>query len=252
MQTKFTDLSDSHWQHIKKYLEFHKPRHHDLRQIFNAILWLTRTGSQWRNMESKYPKWQTVYYYYRIWKKQGILDLMLRDLVKVDRVRQGRNPQPTAAAIDSQSVKVVAFIGEDTGVDGGKKINGRKRHLLVDTLGLPIAIDVSSASTADFLGGYELLVQVEQNQQKLELIRGDQHYAHQFREAASWFDIRVEAGKRPPSQKGFVPQIGRWQVERSFGWMNFFRRLSKDYEKLAESSVAFIQLMFISIILARN
>ncbi|MEO1383091.1 MAG: transposase [Bacteroidota bacterium] len=135
--------------------------------------------------------------------------MILRDLVKMDRVRQGRNPEPSAAAIDSQSVKVVAFICEDTGVDGGKKVNGRKHHLLVDTLGLPIAIDVSSASIADFLGGYELLVQVEQNHQKLELIRGDQHYAKQFREAARWFDIRVEAGKRPPSQRGFVPQIGR-------------------------------------------
>ena len=251
MQTKFTDLSDSQWQHIKKYLDFHRPRQLDLRDVFNGILWITRTGSQWRNLDSKYPKWESVYYYYAIWKKRRILDVILRDLVKLERVRQGRNPDASAAAIDSQSVKVVAFVGQETGVDGGKMINGRKRHILVDTLALPLAISVSSANTADFLGGYELLAQVEQNHQNLELIRGAQHYAQQFRQAASWFDIRVETGKRPPSAQGFVPQIGRWQVERSFGWMGFFRRLSKDYEKLPQSSVAFIQLMFITIILAR-
>ena len=224
---------------------------HDLRNILNAILWITRTGSQWRNMESKYPKWQSVYYYFRIWKKNGSLGLIMSELVKLERIRQGRDPQASAGAIDSQSVKVVAFIDEDKGIDGGKKVNGRKRHLLVDTQGLPLAIHVSSANTADFLGGFELLAQTDKKQERLELIRADQHYAKHFKEAAQWFNIEVEVTKKPNSEKGFVPQTGRWQVERSFAWTNFFRRLSRDYEKLAESSVAFFQLMFISIILAR-
>lgn len=251
MQTKFTEMSDSQWEIIEKYLKDHRPRKHNLRMILNGILWITRTGSQWRNMESRYPKWQSVYYYFRIWKKKGVLDLIMRELVKLARINNGRAPQASAGAIDSQSVKIVAFIGKDTGIDGGKKVNGRKRHLLVDTQGLPLAIEVSSANTADFLGGFELLAQIEKEQQQLKLIRADQHYAKTFSEAAHWFGIEVEITKRPNTEKGFIPQKGRWQVERSFAWMNFYRRLSRDYEKLADSSVAFIQLMFINIILQR-
>ena len=244
-------MRDSQWEIIEKYLKDHHPRKHDLRTIVNALLWITRTGSQWRNMESKYPKWQSVYYYYRTWKKKGTLGLIMSELVKLERIRQGRTGQASAAAIDSQSVKVVAFIKEETGIDGGKKVNGRKRHLLVDVKGLPLAIHVSSANTPDFLGGFELLAQTDGKEKRLKLIRADQHYAKHFKEAAQWFDIEVEITKKPNSEKGFVPQTGRWQVERSFAWTNFYRRLSRDYEKLAESSVAFIQLMFINIILAR-
>ena len=229
MQTKFTEMSDSQWEVIEKYLKQHHPRKHDLRSILNAILWITRTGSQWRNMESKYPKWQSVYYYFRIWKKNGSLELIMSELVKLERIRQGRDPQASAGAIDSQSVKVVAFIDEDKGIDGGKKVNGRKRHLLVDTQGLPLAIHVSSANTADFLGGFELLAQTDEKQKRLKLIRADQHYAKHFKEAAQWFNIEVKVTKKPHSEKGFVPQTGRWQVERSFAWTNFFRRLSRDY-----------------------
>lgn len=251
MQTKFTELTDSQWQVIEKHLIKHKPRKHSLRMIMNAILGITRTGTQWRNLESKYPPWQSVYYYFRIWKYNGTLDLILTKLVEKERIRLKRSIKPSAAAIDSQSVKIVAFINQDTGIDGGKKVNGRKRHLLVDTQGLPIAIHVSAANTSDPVGGFDLLAQVEPLEGSLKLIRGDQHYAKVFKEAASWYKMEVEVTKKPHSDQGFVPQKGRWQVERSFSWMNFYRRLSRDYEKLASSSVAFIQLMFINIILAR-
>jgi len=103
----------------------------------------------------------------------------------------------------------------------------------------------------DFLDGFEILAHIEKDPERLKLIRADQYDAKAFAEGAQWFDIEVEVTKKPNSEKGFVPQKGRWQVERSFAWMNFFRRLSKDYERLAESSVAFIQLMFITIILAK-
>lgn len=251
MQTKFTELSDSQWEVIEKYLNDHSPRKHDLRTILNAILWVTRVGAQWRNLESKYPKWESVYYYFRIWKKNGTLALIMSELVKLERIRQGREPAASAAAIDSQSVKIVAFLDQETGIDGGKKVNGRKRHLVVDTLGLPLAIHVSSANTADFIGGFELLAQLGEEQTRLELIRADQAYAKAFTQAAHWYGIEIDTAKKPPSAEGFIPQKGRWQVERSFSWMNFFRRLSRDYERLAETAVAFIQLMFISIILAR-
>ena len=251
MQCKFTELTDYQWQFIENYFKGYQPRKHCLRNIMNAILWITRTGSQWRNLESRYPKWQSVYYYFRQWKIKGTLDKVLKKLVEIERIRLDRNLHPSAGAVDSQSVKIVAFTHEETGIDGGKKVNGRKRHILVDTLGLPIAIHVSAADISDAVGGYDLLHQTEHLEGKLKLIRADQAYADMFREAASWYGFEVEVTKRPNSQKGFVPQLGRWQVERSFSWMNFYRRLARDYERLPASAVAFIQLMFINIILAR-
>lgn len=251
MQCKFTELTDYQWQYIENYFKDYQPRKHCLRTIMNAILWITRTGSQWRNLESRYPKWESVYYYFRQWKKKGTLDIVLKKLVEAQRIRLGRSAHPSAGAVDSQSVKIVAFTDQETGIDGGKKVNGRKRHLLVDTEGLPIAIHVSAADISDAVGGFDLLHQAEYLEGKLKLIRADQAYAEKFAGAASWYHFEVEVSKRPNSQKGFIPQKGRWQVERSFSWMNFYRRLARDYERLSASAVAFIQLMFINIILAR-
>lgn len=251
MQCKYTELTDYQWQFIEKNLKAYQPRQHCLRNILNAILWICRTGSQWRNLESRYPKWQSVYYYFRQWKQKGTLDLLLKELVEAERLRLGRKATPSAAAIDSQSVKVVAFTDQHTGIDGGKKVNGRKRHLLVDTQGLPIAIHVSAADVSDAVGGFDLLHQAAYLEGTLKLIRADQAYAEKFAQAASWYSFEVEVSKRPNNQKGFIPQPGRWQVERSFSWMNFYRRLARDYERLPTSAVAFIQLMFINIILAR-
>lgn len=252
MQIKFTELTDSQWQIMEKHLVNHKPRKHSLRTIINAIFWISRTGAQWRNLDSKFPKWQSVYYYFRQWKNNGLWTLILNQLVEDERVLLKRNPKPSAAAIDSQSSKIVAFLSEGTGIDGGKKVNGRKRHLLVDIEGLPLAIFVSPANWPDYLGGYEILAQIEHLEGDLELIRGDKHYGKLFKEAASWYNFEVDTAQKPPSEKGFIPQKGRWQVERSFAWTNFFRRLSRSYEKLPASEVAFLQIMFIAIILARN
>jgi putative transposase len=135
MQTKFNELTDSQWEIIEKYVSHHKPREHCLRTIVNAILWICRNGSQWLNMESKYPKWQSVYYYFDIWNKNGTWDKMLNELVIREKKRQGREAEPSAVAIDSQSIKGVAFISEESrGVDGGKKVKGRKRHIVVGLL----------------------------------------------------------------------------------------------------------------------
>ena len=213
----------------------------------------------WQSMEKygkppwpgKYPAWQSVYYYFRQWKNNGTLGKVLAYLVEYERERQGRQAEPSAAAIDSQSIKKSPFVSLDTGLDGGKLVNGRKRHLLVDTMGLPLAIHVSSADTSDAVGGYDLLWQAEQRGSRLSLIRGDQAYAKLFRQAADYYGWGVDTSQRPESEQGFVPQPGRWPIERSFGWTTFFRRLTKDYERMIESSVAFLQLMFITIILAR-
>ena len=256
MQTKFTELTDSQWQYIEKTLEKEqgkRKRQHDLREIFNAIIWMTRTGVQWRNLDSKYPGWHIVYYYFSKWHRLNILKKLLSDLVSKERVRQKREPCASLVAIDSQSVKKVSFISLESGIDGGKKINGRKRHLAVDSLGLPIAISVTSAQIHDSQGAYELLWQLEESSGRLSTICADLAYRGEFSEVVeNIYKWKMEIAQKPESKQGFVPQKGRWQVERSFSWMNFFRRLSKDYEKTTASAIAFIQLAFCSIILARN
>lgn len=248
---RFTKLTDSQWKSIKDFLDTGRKRRHCLRGIIDAILKLNRTGCQWRNLEGPFP-WQTVYYYFRKWKRDGTWASVLSQLVRNERVRLKREAEPSACAVDSQSVRKGAFVSLDSGFDGGKLVNGRKRHLAVDTLGLPIAMFVSAANVHDGEAGTELLWQIERASKRMELVRGDKHYGGYFKECAAWYNWEVETAQRPESQKGFVPEKGRWQVERSFAWFNFFRRLSRDYEKTAESSVAFMQLTFIDIILARN
>jgi putative transposase len=256
MQTKFTEMTDSQWQYIEKILEKEqgkRKRHHDLRKILNAILWITRTGVQWRNLDSKYPGWAIVYYYFRKWTKMNILKKLLSCLVSKERIRQGREPCASRVAIDSQSVKKVSFISLDSGIDGGKKVNGRKRHLAVEALGLPVGISVTSAQVHDGQGGFELLWQVEESSDRLSTICADLAYRGEFSDVVeNIYKWNIEITQKPESAQGFVPQKGRWQVERSISWLNFFRRLSKDYEKTTASAVAFIQLAFCSIILARN
>jgi transposase len=248
---RFTELTDSQWEIIKDFLQDTRKRKHCLRVIANAILKVTRTGTQWRNMDEKYPPWQSVYYYFRKWQKEKTWSSILSYLVEKERIRQNRNPKASVAAVDSQSVKIGSFICLDKGFDGGKKVNGRKRHLAVDVLGLPLAIHVSAADVHDGQGGFDLLWQIEKASDRMEIIRGDGHYKGLFSEYAAYYKWTVEVTKKPESQKGFVPQIGRWQVERSFGWFNYFRRLSRDFEKTVESAAAFIKLAFIDIILSR-
>jgi transposase len=205
---------------------------------------------QWRNIDEKYPPWQSVYYHFRKFQETGILDKVLKKLVELERIRVNKEPQPSFVAVDSQSVKIGSFISIETGIDGGKKVNGRKRHLAVDSLGLPMAMHVSAANCHDGTQGRELLWQLE-SITRLETIAADGTYRGQFEQDAELYNWKVAITQRPPTEKGFVPQSNRWQVERSFGWFNFFRRLSRDFEKTVESSVAFMQLAFITIILAR-
>jgi transposase len=171
-------------------------------------------------------------------------------LVRKERMRQGRDYNPSVAAIDSQSVKKSAFVSIETGIDGGKNVNGRKRHLAVDSLGLPIAISVSAADVHDSIGAYDLLWRIDKVSRRMKLIRTDKAYRGEFSQVVeNWYNWKIEITQKPPSVKGFIPQTGRWQVERSFAWLNFFRRLDKDHEKLPESAIAFIQIAFISILL---
>lgn len=248
---RFTELTDAQWAIIRKFVDTGRKIKKDLRMIVNCILKLTRTGSQWRNIDQKYGAWESVYYYFRKWVKNGVFDALIAYLVEKERVRQGRAAEATVGAIDSQSVKKVGLISLDTGIDGGKNINGRKRNIVVDTLGLPLAIFVCAANIHDSIAGIELLPILHKTSKKLKLIRADNAYKGDFIVSSAWCGYNIEITQKPPTDKGFVPQTGRWQVERTFAWENFYRRLSKDFEKTVEVSVAFMQLAFITIILAK-
>ena len=251
MQKCITPLTDFQWQYIEKIVDNGRQRKTCLRMIVDALLYINRTGIQWRNIDSKYrSKMPIIQYYFYKWQADNTWKKVLTFLVEQFRIEMGCAPQPSMIAIDSQSIKLVSFIKEDKGIDANKRINGRKRHLIVDKLGLPLAISVSGADAHDGIEGIELLWQQQTNSQ-LELIRADNSYKGEFVKAANIYGWKVEFGQKPESQKGFIPQKGRWQVERSFSWLSFYRRLNKDYEKTAQSAVCFIQLAFINIILAR-
>ena len=248
---QFTELTNSQWEIIKELVDNGRKRKYCVRNIIDAVLKLTRTGSQWRNMDEKYPPWRSVYYYFRKWQKDGTWSIILAYLVQKERLRQGREPTASLTAVDSQSVKTGTLISIDIGIDGNKKINGRKRHIAVDILGLPLALHVSAANIHDTEAGIDLLWQLDLASDRLEIICGDNAYRGYFSTCAEYYKWKVEITQKPESQRGFVPQSCRWQVERSFSWFSFFRRLSRDFEKTVESSVAFMQTAFIDIILSR-
>ncbi len=250
---KFEPLSDTQWANIQDLVEKRSlrgcPRRVDLRKVLDGLFHMIRTGCQWRNTDQKYGKSATLYYYFSKWKKAGTWDVILKRLVLLRRKQIGRNSMPSLGAIDSQSVKIVPLISQSTGIDGNKKINGRKRHIIVDSQGLPLAIHVSAAHENDGKAGIECLAQVLNNYETIQIITTDSAYKNTFEKEAKACGISVEISQKPPSEQGFVPQKNRWQVERSFSWLNFYRRLAKDYEKTIESSVAMIRLAFISLIL---
>ena len=177
--------------------------------------------------------------------------MIMKQLTIADRRMQLWDDSPSLAAIDSQSVKIVPGISIATGIDGGKKINGRKRHIAVDSEGRPLAIYVGPANQHDGEAGLELLPELEEFD-RLNLIRADIAYRGIFKKSTIYYGWETDTTQSPLlKEKGLVPQPNRWQVERSFGWLNAYRRLSKDYEKLPSSSESFISLSFCNMMLIR-
>ncbi len=252
MQTSFSEFTDSQWQVIDKIIDDQRKRKHSLRVIINAIFSLNNTGSQWRNLDSKYPPWQTVFYHFSQFKQRDIWENILDFVVVNERKRQGKQDTPSLLAIDSQSIKKVQFTNEETGIDGGKNVNGRKRTILVDTLGLPWSIKVTAANISDNQAGILAVDLLNGKVPRLEKITADMGYKTTFKEhIESNYKWAVEVMQKPESTIGFVPQKNRWQVERSFGWLNFRRRLFRDVEKTVFSSEAMLQIAFISLVINR-
>ena len=250
-----TDLSDKQWKLLETMLpppeQLGRKRSVDLRQIINALCYLARSGCQWRMLPKEFPKWQIVYYYFSRWRESEWFIALNDALRQKIRLLSGKKAHPSAAIIDSQSVKTDEQACA-RGYDAGKRVKGRKRHILVDTLGLLLKARVLTADIQDRDGAKMLFLDIKEQMPRLQLIWADGGYRGKLIE---WVAVQclwiLEIVKRNDQLKGFVILPKRWIVERTFSWLNRNRRLSKDYERKIESSEAFLYLSMSILMLKR-
>ena len=249
-----TDVSDAEWALVAPYLtlmtEDAPQRDFPLREVFNGLRWIVRSGSSWRLMPHDLPPWYVVYQQAQRWIKAKVFESLVHDLRAVLRIAEGRQEKPTAAIIDSRTLQSTVESGSRAGYDGAKRRKGNKVHLAVDTLGHLLALCVTAADEQDRAQVSELAERMQaETGETVEIAYVDQGYTGEnAADAAEGHGIRLEVVKLPTAKRGFVLLPRRWVIERSFGWVSRFRRLARDYERLPETLaglhfVAFVILM---------
>ena len=252
-----SDVSDDEWAFVAPYLTLMREdapqREHSLREVFNGLRYIVRTGAQWRMMPNDLPPWHTVYQQTQRWLKAGAFEDMVRDLRMLIREINDRMPQPRAAILDSRTIQSTPESGGRAGYDGYKRRKGSKVHLAVDTLGQLLALLVTPANEQDRAQVGELTRQIQKaTGDSVEIAFVDQGYTGDQPAAdAEAQGIRLEVVKLPTAKHGFVLLPRRWVVERSFGWMARFRRLARDYERLS-NTLAGLHFVAFAILLAHR
>ena len=252
-----SDVTDEEWDLVAPYLtlmsEDAPQREHDLREVFNAMRWIIRTGSPWRYMPNDLPPWEAVYQQSQRWLAAGVFEAMTQDLRRILRVLEGRHEEPSAAVFDSRTLRSTPESGKRAGYDGAKRKKGSKVHMAVDTLGHLLSLHVTPADEQDRAQVGKLAREVQkQTGRSVELAHVDQGYTgDQAADAAAKQKIELAVVKLPEAKRGFVLLPRRWVAERSFAWLTRFRRLAKDYERLASTLNGIHLAAFAIIMLAR-
>lgn len=229
-----TSLSNNSWDVIKPLFEYFgysdKGRKHSIRLIVDSIFYVVDNGTKWRNLPNDFPPWKTVYHHFAKWSKEGLWESINLNLAEIAREVEGRNPTPSLVSIDSQSQDADRGI-EGRGLDGNKKRNGRKRHIAVDVMGIVLCCVCTPANESDKHAGEILTEQLNdsENFPRMAKILGDSIYNGVGEECS--IPVTVENQERREDQRGFVPEVFRWVVERTFAWLNRQRRISRNYEK---------------------
>ncbi len=252
-----SDVSEEEWAFVTPYLalirEDAPQREHSLREVFNGMRWIVRTGAQWRMMPHDLPPWAAVYQQSQRWIRAGVFEEIVHDLREILRLAAGRHEQPTAAILDGRTLQSTPESGSRAGYDGHKKKKGSKVHLAVDTLGHLLAALVTPAHEQERAQVSALAEKIQEvTGEQVALAFVDQGYTGEAAaEAAQEHGIRLEVVKLPEAKKGFVLLPRRWVVERSFAWTGRFRRLARDYERLPETLAGLHFLAFVCLLLGR-
>ncbi|MFD9504199.1 IS5 family transposase [Streptomyces sp. NPDC060035] len=259
-----SDLSDARWELVEpvltawrserrgRGLDIGRPPNHDLRSLLDAVLYVNRTGIPWRYLPHDYPHWNTVYAYFARWQEEGVFDQLNTLLRRQVRRQEGREEEPTACVIDSQSIKTSTNVAaSEQGIDAGKKIVGRKRSIVIDTVGLLLAVLVTAASVQDSIAGRTLIERVAADHPTVRKSWVDGGYRQHLVEHAATLGIDMHIVRRDPATRGFAVLPRRWTVERTLSWLMNHRRLARDYEAHSHRSEATIHLAMINLMTRR-